>query len=87
MKLLKNVKKNYLKRRNKCGIGGWKKCRLLFQMVKEENMFGQWMGENRIVLENGFEDDDFEEKFLKWLNSKSEEEILEGMERIVRRAK
>ena len=54
---------------------------------KEENMFGQWMGENRIVLENGFEDDDFEEKFLEWLNSKSEEEILEGMERIVRRAR
>ena len=50
-------------------------------------MFGQWMGENRIVLENGFEDDDFEEKFLKWLNSKSEEEILEGMERIVGRAR
>ena len=48
-------------------------------------MFGQWMGENRIVLENGFEDDDFEEKFLEWLNSKSEEEILEGMERIVGR--
>lgn len=50
-------------------------------------MFGQWMGENRIVLENGFEDDDFEEKFLEWLNSKSEEEILEEMERIVRRAR
>ena len=48
-------------------------------------MFGQWMGENRIVLENSFEDDNFEEKFLEWLNSKSEEEILEGMERIVRR--
>lgn len=50
-------------------------------------MFGQWMGDNKIVLENGFEDDDFEEKFLEWLNSKSKKEILEGMERIVRRAR
>lgn len=50
-------------------------------------MFGQWMGGNKVVLEHGFADDEFEEKFMKWLNSKSEEEILEGMERIVRRAR
>ncbi len=30
-----------------------------------------------------FKDKDFEEKFLKWLNSKTEEEIIEGIEKII----
>lgn len=30
-----------------------------------------------------FKDKDFEEKFLKWLNSKTEEEIIEKIEKII----
>lgn len=30
-----------------------------------------------------FKDKDFEEKFLKWLNSKTEEEIIEEIEKII----
>lgn len=30
-----------------------------------------------------FKDKDFEEKFLKWLNSKTEEEIIERLEDII----
>lgn len=30
-----------------------------------------------------FEDKDFEEKFSKWLNSKTEEEIIRGIEKII----
>ncbi len=30
-----------------------------------------------------FKDKDFEEKFLKWLNSKTEEEIIEGIEELI----
>lgn len=30
-----------------------------------------------------FEDKDFEEKFLKWLNSKTEEEIIQGIEKTI----
>lgn len=30
-----------------------------------------------------FKDKDFEEKFLKWLNSKTEEEIIERIEKII----
>lgn len=42
-------------------------------------MFGQWMGANKVVLEHGFADDEFEEKFMKWLNSKTKEDIIKDL--------
>ena len=42
-------------------------------------MFGQWMGDNKVVLEHGFADDEFEEKFMKWLNSKTKEDIIKDL--------
>lgn len=42
-------------------------------------MFGQWMGDNKVVLEHGFADDKFEEKFMEWLNSKTQDEIIKDL--------
>lgn len=42
-------------------------------------MFCQWMGDNKVVLEHGFADDEFEEKFMKWLNSKTKEDIIKDL--------
>lgn len=42
-------------------------------------MFGQWMGDNKVVLEHGFVDDEFEEKFMKWLNSKTKDDIIKDL--------
>lgn len=42
-------------------------------------MFGQWMGDNKVALEHGFADDKFEEKFMKWLNSKTQDEIIKDL--------
>lgn len=42
-------------------------------------MSGQWMGDNKVVLEHGFADDEFEEKFMKWLNSKTKDDIIKDL--------
>ena len=46
-------------------------------------MFGQWMGGNKVVLEHGFADDEFEEKFMKWLNSKTKEDIIKDLSKYI----
>ena len=46
-------------------------------------MFGQWIGDNKVVLEHGFADDEFEEKFMKWLNSKTKDDIIKDLSKYI----
>lgn len=46
-------------------------------------MLGQWMGDNKVVLEHGFADDEFEEQFMKWLNSKTKDDIIKDLSKYI----